>query len=125
MLGKVVCDHAFYLGVECSTKELEPDIGSAEQNILYSGANNDLIMVQKFKVVYPCPMNITLFPFDKQVCRFILKLETKGSKSVYLRAESRKDAVSYIGNDLLNEFKMKDIRNVYFITSSLLIIFFI
>ena len=109
VLGKVELAPDYYLGVECLTKELPMDIGSAAQNLLHSGANNDLIMTQRFKVVYPCPMVIKYFPFDKQECKFKLKMETKGNGSVFLKSDTQKDAVIYLGDNMLHEFQLKDI----------------
>ena len=109
VLGKIERAPYYYLGVECLTRELSADIGSAAQNLLHSGADNDLIMRQRFKVVYPCPMDITYFPFDKQKCKFILKMETKGNQSVYLKSDTKKDAVRYLGDNMLHEFQLKNI----------------
>ena len=109
VLGKIKRAPYYYLGVECLTKELSVNIGSAAQNLLHSGADNDLIMRQKFKVVYPCPMDITYFPFDKQKCKFILKMETKGNQSVFLKPETKKGAVRYLGDNMLHEFQLKSI----------------
>ena len=109
VLGKVELAPDYYLGVECLTKELPMDIGSAAQNLLHSGADNDLIMTQRFKVVYPCPMVIKYFPFDKQECKFKLKMETKGSQSVFLQSDTRKAAVRYLGKKMLHEFQLKNV----------------
>ena len=109
VLGKIKRSDEYYLGVECQTNELPVDIGSSAQNVLHSGADNDLIMRQKFKVVYPCPMDIRYFPFDKQECKIKLKMETKGSQSVFLKSDTKKDAVIYLGDTMLHEFQLKNI----------------
>ena len=88
--------------------ELPPDIGSNSKDLLYSGATNDLIMFQKFKVAYPCQMNILYFPFDKQHCQFKLKMVTNGNHSVVLKADPLKEIVSYAGPYLLQEFELVD-----------------
>ena len=79
-------------------------------DLLYSGAENDLIMSQKFKVAYPCQMNILYFPFDKQNCKIMLKMETKGNESVLLKTDPTKEIVSYAGTPLLQEFELADIK---------------
>ena len=89
---------------------LPPDIKRQSQNLLHKGAENDLIMIQKFKVVYPCQMNITYFPFDKQLCKFILKMETKGNHSVIFATDPDQKSVSYEGPNLLHEFELIDIK---------------
>ena len=110
VLGTVIRDSTFFLGIQCKTHEMPPDIKSASQDLLHSGEDNDLIMVQKFKVVYPCGMNITYFPFDKQFCKFILKMETKGDQSVFLKTDPKKESVSYDGPYLLHEFELINIQ---------------
>ena len=109
-LGTVIRDKSFFLGIKCNTSELPPDIQSQSQNLLHSGAENDLITIQKFKVVYPCQMNITYFPFDKQLCNFILKMETKGNRSVIFAADPDQHSVSCGGPNLLHEFELIDIK---------------
>ena len=84
--------------------------GSVSKDLMYSGYENSLIMSQKFRVAYPCQMDILYFPFDEQHCKFILKMETKGNQSVILKTDATKESVSYNGPRLLQEFELVDIR---------------
>ena len=110
-IGEVHLDSTFVLGINCTSPKLLPDIGSNDREVLYSGAENDLIMVQKFRVKYPCNMDMMYFPFDKQECQFKLKMETKPNHSVILKADCTiKPSVSYAGPNILQEFKLVDIK---------------
>ena len=109
-IGEVHFDSTFFLGINCTSPKLLPDIGSNDREVLYSGAENDLIMVQKFRVKYPCNMDMMYFPFDKQACQFDLKMKTK-SNSVILKADPAiKPSVSYAGPNLLHEYELVDIK---------------
>ena len=90
--------------------ELPPDIASVSKDSLYSGEENDLIMTQKFKVAYPCQMDILYFPFDKQECKITMKMETQGNQSVVLKLDPTKRSVSYDGPLQLQEFELVNIR---------------
>ena len=98
-------EFTYYLGIKCTSSEL-PDANE----LLYSGEENDRVMVQKFKIGYPCLMDILYFPFDTQRCKFKLKLETKGSQSIILKANTTEKVVSYDGPFLMQKFRLLDIR---------------
>ena len=67
-------------------------------------------MVQKFRVKYPCNMDMMYFPFDKQACQFDLKMKTK-SNSVILKADPTiKPSVSYAGPNILHEYELVNIK---------------
>ena len=55
-------------------------------------------------------MNILYFPFDRQLCRFVLKIDTKGEHSVLLRAGQNGPAVLYSGPAKLQEFQLVNTR---------------
>ena len=68
-------------------------------------------MVQKFRVKYPCNMDMMYFPFDKQACQFDLKMKTKDSHSIIIKADPTiNPSVSYAGPKLLNEYELVDIK---------------
>ena len=110
MLGQIINDPDFYLGIKCDSKSLPPNIGNASEDVLYSGSGNDLIMRQKFRITYPCKMEVHYFPFDIQTCEFLMKLKTKGNLSVFLQADPTVDSVMYSGPKLLQEFEVSDIK---------------
>ena len=110
-IGKVHLDSTFFLGINCTSPKLPPDIRSNDREVLYSGAENDLIMVQKFRVTYPCNMDMMYFPFDKQACQFDLKMKTKSNHSVILKADPDISLiVSYAGPNILHEYKVVNIK---------------
>ena len=47
VLGMVIRDESCFLRIKCRTSELRPEIQSQSQHLLHSGAENDLIVVQK------------------------------------------------------------------------------
>ena len=53
VLGMVIRDESCFLGIKCRTSELHPEIQSQSQHLLHSGAENDLIMVQKGHSINP------------------------------------------------------------------------
>ena len=109
VIGTVLWDQNYFIGVRCLTEEILADIGSTSNDILISGSDNELIVKQKFKVSYPCQMNMKFFPFDDQECEVLLGLESKGNKSVYLKADESSNVVAYGGSLVLQEFEIMDI----------------
>ena len=84
VVGSVVQDSSFFLGIECKSSEEPAHIEDSSQDVMHSGYNNSLVMIKKFRVLYPCQMNITSFPFDQQNCKFVLTMDTRSNVSVIL-----------------------------------------
>ena len=110
VLGSVLKDSDYYLGIQCNSESLPRDIGNPSEDLTYSGHANDLIMTQKFRIIYPCKMNMQYFPFDLQTCAFKMKIKTKGNLSVVLQADPTVDSVAYSGPVFLQEFEVSRIK---------------
>ena len=106
VVGSVVQDSSFFLGIECESAEEPSEIEDSLQNVMHSGYKNSLVMIKKFRVLYPCQMNITFFPFDQQHCKFVLSMDTRSNMSVILSSLSNSSSVRYTGPDALNEFEL-------------------
>ena len=113
VVGSVVQDSSFFLGIECKSSEEPAYIEDRSQDVMHSGHKNSLVMIKKFRVVYPCQMNITSFPFDQQNCKFALTMDTRSNTSVILTSLLNGTSVRYTGPDALNEFELdQDIKYV-------------
>ena len=49
---------------------------SPMEEMIFSGADSDLIMIQRLKLEYICDFDLRKFPFDEQSCEFIMKIKS-------------------------------------------------
>ena len=82
---------------------------SAIQNTLYEGAHNVVTFKQRYRLLYKCTFSLSFFPFDTQICTFIMKMESDNFSSVSFKQHKLVDNVSaviYVGPKTANEFKV-------------------
>ena len=74
--------------------------------LLYEGSKNDLTISQRFKVEYRCEFFLGNYPFDEQVCNFVLMMNLKGNNSIKLLENDL--PIIYNGPRILTEFELTD-----------------
>ena len=83
------------------------------ESLLYEGAANDLTMHQRFKLEYRCEFFVVNYPFDEQLCSFILMMNLKGNNS--LKFLENNPPIIYNGPRILTEFELTE----FFVNTSL------
>ncbi|XP_042237656.1 uncharacterized protein LOC121876535 [Homarus americanus] len=70
------------------------DITRVREDEVYPGDKNSLKLTQTYHVIVSCQMNLVSYPFDSQLCSFIIRLQ-------YFT----KDLVAFKGSDILVEYR--------------------
>ena len=75
---KAILGDVFYDGIEkvkIIPKAHEPvNPSEAIENIVFNGSYNPLHLFQAMKINHGCRFDVKKFPFDSQICSFIMKL---------------------------------------------------
>ena len=106
VIGKVVEDKVFYVKIVGRSNPEKMNIVENVETLLFPGSENDLFMSQRFKLEYRCDFFVKNFPFDEQVCDFIMLMNVEGNKTIAL-AESRPPVI-YKGPHILQSFELAD-----------------
>ena len=110
LLGTLNNDPNTYLRVLPGNDTEEPTEGSVQDDLIYPGNDNSLIISQRVKLTYSCQFQLLKFPFDRQTCDMTLLMNRPNNNSVMF-VESV-PAIIYHGPKTLNDFLIKDIGKV-------------
>ena len=58
------------------------DPSRAIENVIFNGSYNPLQLRQRMKIKYDCPFDVTRFPFDVQMCSFMMKINKRKMTSI-------------------------------------------
>ena len=72
---------------------------------LYSGEYNAIEMSQRFRIQYDCMFDLEKFPFDSQMCTFVMKMTLQENNSLALVQDET--SIEYNGSLKINEFTIK------------------
>ena len=81
----------------------------AKESLIFPGRGeiNFLEMKSRMRVNYQCQFNLHNFPFDKQTCDFILKIQVVSNKTVAFKEEAENgSSIMYLGSKTLSEFEI-------------------
>ena len=106
VLGKEIQDKVFFVKVIGRTKPRKASLEESVESLLYEGSENDLTMNQRFKLEYRCEFFVRIYPFDDQLCNFILTMNVKGNNSQKL--VDGNSSIIYTGPTILTEFEITD-----------------
>ena len=106
VIGKVIEDKVFYVKVVGRSTPYKMALEESVEALLYDGSQNDLTMTQRFKLEYRCDFFLKNYPFDEQMCKFVLLMNLKGNNSIKFMENN--PPVIYNGPNILTEFEMKD-----------------
>ena len=106
VLGKEVEDKVSYVKVIGRSNPTTVNLEESIETLLYEGAENDLTMYQRFKLEYRCDFHVVSYPFDEQVCNFVLMMNLKGNNS--LRLMESDPPIIYNGPRILTEFELTE-----------------
>jgi hypothetical protein len=106
VIGQVVEDNIFYVKIVGKSNPSEMDITESVETLQYPGSENDLFMSQRYKLEYRCTFFLKNYPFDKQVCHFILMMNVEGNNTITF-AENN-PPVNYHGPRILQSFQLTD-----------------
>jgi hypothetical protein len=104
ILGNIEEDKRSYVNILPRLPAEEMTLASSEENLIYNGSDNDLLMSKQFKMKFCCVFVLVYFPFDDQSCDFIIAMNVKGNTSIaLLRTDT---SIQYDGPSMLNEFEV-------------------
>ena len=109
VIGQIKKDDNLYVQIH---PKMEPEIVDTErptEDLMFLGKDNDLVMIQRFKLEYRCDFFLKVFPFDQQACKFIMKLKVQSNTSVMFTESS--EPVVYEGPRILTEFEVGKISS--------------
>ena len=106
ILGKIVEDKVFYVKIFGRSKPEKADLEESVEALTYKGSDNDLSMSQRFKLEYRCEFSLQNYPFDEQICNFIMKMSLKGNNSIKLMEKTF--PIIYSGAKILQQFELKN-----------------
>ena len=79
------------------------------ENRLFNGSFNPLRLIQRMKVKYVCPFDVTKFPFDSQNCSIIMKIDQLKNKRMTLI--QGKDVI-YNGKTVVDQFSIAKMQSM-------------
>ena len=82
ILGTIEKDANRLVSVRALAPPIPVDFQDGIENLLYKGSENNLKMAQRFKMTYRCDFELTYYPFDHQICKFVMRLRQTPKKSV-------------------------------------------
>ena len=100
VIGNTKEDKTKYVQIQPDNNPLPISPVLATEDLIFPGPQNDLIMIQKFKLEYLCNFHLPKFPFD-----FLTRIRVPKNKSVMFVDE----AVVYKGPKVLAEFQVNKI----------------
>ena len=109
VIGKTKEDRNKYVLLQPLNKPIPMDPELHRENLCFPGSENDLVMIQKFKLEYLCNFNLQKFPFDHQECSFLMKIRVANNMSIMFMPVA--DAVVYSGSKELAEFRINEISH--------------
>lgn len=72
---------------------------------MFLGVNNPLVSRRQYQASFSCAFDLSLYPFDKQTCYLLLRLQSPYHLAFLLNASS----VTYEGNPLLIEYEVGEV----------------
>ena len=100
IIGEIIEDGIKDVSFE--SKIAEPmDVGRTNEDLFYSGSNNILQIMQRFKIKYSCVFRVKYFPFDGDVCSFAMMI--KGHRHVPIMF-MEDGPIIYGGPDQVDQF---------------------
>ena len=96
-----------YVKIQPVNNPLPMDALLSTEDLIFPGPQNDLVMIQKFKLEYLCDFHLGKFPFDDQRCDFLMRVRVPNNKSVIFVPKT--EAVMYNGPRVLAEFEIHEI----------------
>ena len=106
VIGEIKQSARESVSVRALTGPKPQDVGKATEDLVYTGDSVDLSMAQRFKINYNCLFDMRKFPFEKQSCKFIMKIKTPNNTTVSFREDNA--GIIYLGPTVLNEYKVED-----------------
>ena len=96
-----VVDAGSFSRIQKDGLPLKDDFSQAIEAMMYNGAESPIIMQREYYVVFNCDYELTMYPFDTQICR--IELEVNGIPENYLTLsieapDGEGDGASYLGN---------------------------
>ena len=108
ILGNIEEDKRSYVNILPKKAAEEMTLDMSEENLVYLGSDNDLLMSKQFKLKFRCIFVLVFFPFDTQSCQFLIVMNIKGNTSIAL--DNSLTSIQYDGPFKLNEFEVDDIH---------------
>ena len=107
VIGNTKENKNMYVQIQPVNNPLPMDPVLPTEDLIFPGPQNDLVMIQKFKLEYLCNFHLQKFPFDDQRCDFLMKMRVPNNKSVMFVPLA--EAVVYNGPSVLAEFQVNEI----------------
>ena len=107
VIGNTQEDENAYFVIHPKTKAQYIDLSEDTEDSYYEGSENDLVIIQNFKLEYLCNFLLRKFPFDEQKCDFLMRIRIPNNMSVMFSPAD--DAVAYHGPTVLPEFEVDEI----------------
>ena len=107
LIGEIHPDSKMSVEVQPLELPLPMKIGTPIQNTLYSGANNVLEFKQRYRLVYKCTFTLREFPFDHQICVFVMKMKIDKFSAVSF--EKDHPAITYVGSNVVQDFEIEEV----------------
>lgn len=92
---------------------LSDDFSQAVEATMYKGSDSPIIMQREYYVIFNCDYELTMYPFDTQICK--IELEVNGIPDKYLTLSIEVpedcdtcDGATYLGNRALVEYIVGD-----------------
>ena len=104
ILGNIEEDKRSYVNILPKKAAEEMTLDMSEENLVYLGSDNDLLMSKQFKLKFRCIFVLVFFPFDTQSCQFLIVMNIKGNTSIAL--DNSLTSIQYDGPFKLNEFEV-------------------
>ncbi|XP_068232666.1 LOW QUALITY PROTEIN: uncharacterized protein [Palaemon carinicauda] len=85
-----------------------PDFNAVKMDLMYPGAENQLILIEEYTANFACSLQFYAFPFDVQVCSISLRLPS--SYEDFVAISDEKSQVSFTGPQELALFMVGEVR---------------
>ena len=104
IIGQIKEVDFYHLEIDVENGALPVDPKYPRETLIYSGANNTLVVSKRMKLKFRCNFFLLFFPFDGTTCDFYHSIRTIGNSSLKLINDEY--SVIYEGPRTLNEFKI-------------------
>ena len=107
LIGEIYPDSKKNVEIQALMPPIPMRLENSVQNTLYAGAHNDVAFNQRYRLIYKCTFTLADFPFDLQICTFIMKMNSDKSNAVSFVGDQ--PAITYVGPKVVQEFEIEKV----------------
>ena len=91
-----------------ATKADKSDVTHPIENLIFNGSNNPFSLTIRMRVKYSCTFDVRKFPFDKQECTLIMKINQHRYDKICFTAYGN---TTYSGESIVDQFSIGKIHS--------------